>query len=723
MFSLVQSVSSQYYYDQSYGYSGFNFPLIDLSFGDFVQFYGSNYQWLDFFLILALLIGISKLTIEDKLGKLTPVILAIILSISFVVFERQADFNLGDFGPVAFLVFILTVLIFVLLLFKKIHSAFNMHGFGGFGVHRGRITTVAVLLGLSVLVILFISLRNTDISSLSTGQVFDILINEAVNKILALLVFAAIIGIIILMYRSGWIRRDSVNTETRPPTMSFFRNTPEKKEFKEIAVLVSDFIRNTQDPESKEDFISRRLDATRKKIAEFKSKYMGSKFEGSVNELIAKIEKSYEYYSAKDQIKEHVEQTANYLESLLNKNETLDNLLKAKEYISSYHEEYKNYLKSNEALNARLNSLIKQLDEEINQKKLGLAYESNLLEEKQRQKNKPISSETIEHLRKNESLKKPVSQETIQQFRDSEIFNELEENLKSFFSSCHDIVEGRLSKENFTNIYNQTLTQIYSFINSSQSENLIKEAKRNVGEVKRAYNLSLLDYQKMIKVEQQKTLNVLARIKELMLNKGQYNSLSKEAKKFFSLVINATSDDKSVVEGNYNKLIDDITKFSEKAVTFRKKLEKLSNEIKNKKELYDQKILLQSLIDQLTYFVSSIGTGEKSIKESKKVYADSRKIFTEIWEGIFRDELKQGLDISYELIKKTYDYISEVSSLNLIEHEIMRIREKIRNGSLSAQEGKMERDNLMPRLESITAVFKSSQVRKAALLGELRSGY
>ena len=168
MLNLVPYVDSQYYYDQSYGISGFTFPFIDLSFTDIVQFYNSNYQWLDFFLVLALLIGISKLAIEDKLGKLTPVILSIILSISFVVFERKSDFNLGDLGPIAVLVVILTVVIFVFFLLKKIFSEFRQH--------RAPAMTGMVLLGIGVLIMVFLALRNKEISSLS--QVSDLLINS-----------------------------------------------------------------------------------------------------------------------------------------------------------------------------------------------------------------------------------------------------------------------------------------------------------------------------------------------------------------------------------------------------------------------------------------------------------------------------------------------------------------------------------------------------------------
>jgi len=81
------------------------------------------------------------------------------------------------------------------------------------------------------------------------------------------------------------------------------------------------------------------------------------------------------------------------------------------------------------------------------------------------------------------------------------------------------------------------------------------------------------------------------------------------------------------------------------------------------------------------------------------------------------------LDIAYNLIKTVYGYVNELSNINLIEHEIDRIRDQIRKRILTADEGKKERYKLISRLENLPTNFKVTQIRKSSLLGELRSGY
>jgi len=381
LFNLVPLVSAQYYYDSSYsGISTFTFPFFDLSVGSLLELYDSYHQFWDFLLSLALLIAVFSHTIEDKLGRQTPVILAIILSIGFVSFERKFNFNIGDLGPIAVLVFLLCLLIGVLYLIKWI--------WGQFSENKGSSILSLVLFIIALLVIAVLFLKDTGkMPDLSDGQ-----------KILGLGILAALGYLLFLAYKSGWFSssekpdrpgisieepdltrarraretaeepgassdrpgisieepdltraRRARETAEEPGASSekpslfsrIFSETPDSKEYKKISLLVSAFIENTKDSEFKEDFILRRYNSTQNYIKSFVIRFPKSKYLQSVNELIAQLNKALEDYISFKQNREQIEQNINYLDSLLNnEDEPIENLEKAHEYITAFYSEY-----------------------------------------------------------------------------------------------------------------------------------------------------------------------------------------------------------------------------------------------------------------------------------------------------------------------------------------------------------------------------------------------
>ena len=891
LFNLVPLVSAQYYYDSSYsGISTFTFPFFDLSVGSLLELYDSYHQFWDFLLSLALLIAVFSHTIEDKLGRQTPVILAIILSIGFVSFERKFNFNIGDLGPIAVLVFLLCLLIGVLYLIKWI--------WGQFSENKGSSILSLVLFIIALLVIAVLFLKDTGkMPDLSDGQ-----------KILGLGILAALGYLLFLAYKSGWFSssekpdrpgisieepdltraRRARETAEEPGASSekpslfsrIFSETPDSKEYKKISLLVSAFIENTKDSEFKEDFILRRYNSTQNYIKSFVIRFPKSKYLQSVNELIAQLNKALEDYISFKQNREQIEQNINYLDSLLNnEDEPIENLEKAHVYITAFYSEYQRQIQADNELSARLNSLITRLNQRISRVQKA-KLNARQISQEQLNRFKEVSPQSFQQ------LKQELSEEQLSKFQqeiiieESQKFEPVEKRVRGFFSSAEDFLDGRMSREDFSSLHQQTQTMLSKYIDSAQPTKYKDKAEQYQEDVKNTYNTALNEYinlenkkrtlsvkkekheiteelegaqsklnyaiknsdkiplkdliqilkeveeiifryytedynpfsdslnQLNVKIAQlqkqqrtsispvdkaymerevyqvrsrlnriiknqsnislenlQTTLNwaektldkypdididsfseesrlinelkvklaqkgistigILGKIKEQLIgNISTLNNLKKEAKKLSDSVKIATKENKSLIIGKYNQLIANLNIFSNKTKgRFDKKVDKLKNQIINEVALYRNKIKLQDLINDLGVFVNSIGRGDIPIIQAKKTYAETRRKFTEIEESSNRDELKQGLDIAYNLIKTVYGYVNELSNINLIEHEIDRIRDQIRKRILTADEGKKERYKLISRLENLPTNFKVTQIRKSSLLGELRSGY
>ncbi len=215
IFYLVPLVNAQFYYDESFGFSSLSFPFFDL--GDISNFYNSNAQWLDFFITFALMIGILNLTLEKKLGSHTPVVLSLVLALGFVALEKQLDFNIGDFGAVAGLVFLLALLMVVLLLAKKIFEKFHEH--------RPSSAAGTVLFVVALLVALGFFLKDS-----STFSSFSLPFTG--TQLFGFIVFAAVIGALSYFFyikshhatesSSGGAGGSGESSTSTPSSWSFF---------------------------------------------------------------------------------------------------------------------------------------------------------------------------------------------------------------------------------------------------------------------------------------------------------------------------------------------------------------------------------------------------------------------------------------------------------------------------------------------------------------------
>ncbi len=959
LLNLVPLVSAQYYYDSSF--SAFTFPFFDFTGGDLLEFYSSAHQFWDFLLALALLIAIFSHTIEDKLGKQTPVILAIILSIGFVSFERKFDFNLGDLGPIAILFFLLSLLIAVLYLIKWIWDKFSEN--------RGSSILSAVLFAIALLVVAVLYLKDTGkMPDLGTGQ-----------KILGLGVLAALGYLLFLAYRAGWfsssetpgrtggvtieepdlsraraaraaVEGSEQGTPSEKPSLfgRLFKESPDYKEYRKVSLLVSEFIRNTKDPEFKENFILKRYNATQNYIKSFIVRFPKSIYIKHTNELLAQLNKSFQDYTSFKQNKEQIEQNINYLDSLLNnEDEPVETLERAQQYISAFYSEHQKQIQSDKDLSKRLNSLIARLNQRIQKSRLS----GRPISPEQLNKFRQVSPESLQQ------LKQEMSEEQLSQFQqeinleEAKKFEPVEKRVRGFFSSCQDLLDRRLGKVDFDSLYKQTnvmlskyveiaqptqylerakqyqedvanayKTTINDFINSQniragqpkkakepdeiteeldeaekkldyaiqnfdklpieETSKILKEAetiansyytesynplydqiqalKARVNKVKRTsikatnkedrdrvlYELrtrlnraiqesdnisvenlkstltwaqetyegyfdpgtdnyseeskllkqlrnTLMQKQRLVPVNKEtaarelfelrsrisralenpnlnrpqltglltwakqihekyysygfmgseeldlierlekqlaqqgtQVVGIFGNIKSLWQNNAEFNKINKEAKRLSSNIRVSGEENASNINENYNALMAQLNKFStDSKGTFDKKVEKLRTQLRDEVFLFRQKNSLQRLINELTAFVNSIGRGDIPLIQAKKTYAEARKKYAEFESSSNRDLLKQGLDISYDLIKTVYDYVTELSTLNLVVHEIERVRSQLRKKILTLGEAQREREKLMPKLESMAPKFKLTQIKRNVLLGELRSGY
>lgn len=862
LLNIIPFVSSQYYYEQSYGFlSGFSLPFFDFSFANLVDFYLENSSWIDFFIVLGLLVSLFQSLLKDSLGKQTPIFMGIILALGFAFIEKSWNFHLGYFGPVALLIFIILLLhilhkqhegkplatklgflafaLFLLWLFwGNIGDKINNYFGTGFDFDSSWLILMLVL-GLPLLA-LFLYLYESKKESSVKPTVIDPDLSRAFKAREA-------------VQKEEAVRAAEEAKKTEEPGIisKLFSKTPDGEEYKKVSLLVTTFIENTKDPDfkDKEDFILRRYNATKNYVDSFLAKYPQSKHIKNVHELLAQLNKAFEDYSARKSIYEQIQQNLNYLESVLtNEDEPFENLERAKKYIDSFYSEYERYIKADQELNARINSLIIKLNNKL--------------------KRKPISQETLEKIQRDQLASKELSQDALEKFREQENrFEQIEKRVRGFLSSFEDILAGRMSKEDYSSLYKQTQSMLSNFINSVQSVEYKNKAEQYQEDVKNNYEATINEYNNLPKkqfkeekheiskeldgaevklnysiananklpvktlvktlteventfskyydinsyypfrnsvdqlrfliaqrqptdknyrdrelyelrstlsraianlnkltpeqvnqtvnwaeniynkyydpavdaysgesllIKELKTkfsekgrpvVGILDKIKnKLILNVSQFHKVNKELKKFSNLVSSSKTEDKQIIESNFNKLIQDLNKLLE-TTDDKQKVMKLKNELSNKKLLYDQKIQLQDLINELNAFVNLVKRGDIALLRAKKTYSVARKKFTEIEEGPNRDDLKQGLDIVYNLVKEVYDYITEFGNINLIEHEIDKIREKIRKHIFTAEEARKEREKLIPRLESLVTNFRISQVKKASLLGELRSGY
>src|SRR3989344_3217977 len=534
LFNLVPLVSAQYYYDSSYsGISTFTFPFFDLSVGSLLELYDSYHQFWDFLLSLALLIAVFSHTIEDKLGRQTPVILAIILSIGFVSFERKFNFNIGDLGPIAVLVFLLCLLIGVLYLIKWI--------WGQFSENKGSSILSLVLFIIALLVIAVLFLKDTGkMPDLSDGQ-----------KILGLGILAALGYLLFLAYKSGWFSssekpdrpgisieepdltrarraretaeepgassdrpgisieepdltraRRARETAEEPGASSekpslfsrIFSETPDSKEYKKISLLVSAFIENTKDSEFKEDFILRRYNSTQNYIKSFVIRFPKSKYLQSVNELIAQLNKALEDYISFKQNREQIEQNINYLDSLLNnEDEPIENLEKAHVYITAFYSEYQRQIQADNELSARLNSLITRLNQRISRVQKA-KLNARQISQEQLNRFKEVSPQSFQQ------LKQELSEEQLSKFQqeiiieESQKFEPVENRVRGFFSSAEDFLDERMSREDFSNLHQQTQAMLSKYIDSAQPTKYKDKAEQYQEDVKNTYNTALNEY-------------------------------------------------------------------------------------------------------------------------------------------------------------------------------------------------------------------------------------
>lgn len=270
-------------------------------------------------------------------------------------------------------------------------------------------------------------------------------------------------------------------------------------------------------------------------------------------------------------------------------------------------------------------------------------------------------------------------------------------------------------KKDILNLSNQALRS-YNEVKSGPFKEPLKS------ELSKLFNL-LTQLNHLVE-EKQKSEEVVGVFGKIMVNSSTYHKLNKESKKLLDYIDVATKEDKDNIHKTYNQLLGDMARFSNATKgRYEKKIFKLKNQLSNEVLLYSQKITLQDLIDELTTFVDSIGQGNISLSVAKKAYSGSRIMYSEIENGQFKDELKQGLDIYYDLISTLYNYITELSSLNLVEHELERIRDQIRKQNIPLFQRKEERDKLIQRLENMIPKFRLSQIKKETLLDKLRNGY
>lgn len=273
--TLLPLVSAQYFYNQGFG----SFPSlgIDFSLPGILNFYNSNYEWIDILLIFGLLLGLTKKLLEDTLGKPTPIFLSLILAIGFGLMERKFDFNLGYFGPIVLLILFLII---SQLIFKK------------FETHKK-----ASIIGSIITAVILASLFGPALGS----RIFDF----QGADILSYVIIFGLIGLIVWFFwsRAPTELREGEFGPTRVTYNAALKvDSNAKGDYKKLQKLINYFLAlPNQEPFDKLHF-EERYKSARASIDEFLTKYRGTKYTDEVLKQLSQIEVLYEKY------KEEVEQ-------------------------------------------------------------------------------------------------------------------------------------------------------------------------------------------------------------------------------------------------------------------------------------------------------------------------------------------------------------------------------------------------------------------------------
>ena len=300
IFALVQIASAQYFYDQ--GFSGFSLPFFNLGYFDLLEFYNQNYVWIDFFVVLAVLGGVIKKALEDKLGKVTPAVLAVILSFGFASIERTWNFNLLAFGPVAFLMIALAVLFSLLWL---VHHVFQ-RGHGVYGEYpKTSITTIALIGFLVLGALAYLNYSNA-------WSIFG----DYIRSPLAWIIMALVIGIIFWIighyrsssgqipfhdsvgnsgdYMSGSMagpRNDVIGSSGDYMNLTSTRN--EESAVKNIKDLINEFASKVKDQNISLDSLNNLYKEIIAKINDFSNNFPYSGYRSTFDKMINEVDPLY----------------------------------------------------------------------------------------------------------------------------------------------------------------------------------------------------------------------------------------------------------------------------------------------------------------------------------------------------------------------------------------------------------------------------------------------
>lgn len=116
---FVGAASAQYYYDQGSGGFDFSFQL-----DAFFEWYDANPYFFDFFIFLALFGLVMKMIFKEKAKLSVSMGLGVVLAFSLVLWERQSDFTLMTFGPIALFLLALCMFFLVIHYLGKVKSKF-----------------------------------------------------------------------------------------------------------------------------------------------------------------------------------------------------------------------------------------------------------------------------------------------------------------------------------------------------------------------------------------------------------------------------------------------------------------------------------------------------------------------------------------------------------------------------------------------------------------------
>ena len=473
LLNIIPFVNSQYFYDQSF--SGFGFFPFSFSFSGLIDFYLQNSTLIDFFIALGLLISLFQALLEEKMGKQTPLFLGLMLAIGFAYIETTWEFHLGYFGPVA-------LLIFFLLMAHTIHKQ-----------HEGRPIAVK-LAGLALLAFLLYMFWP------SIANYLPGVSGSGASK-LGLLIALAVIGIILFylltrkpqhdQHIKDWEKNEGAGTGRGGggwSLPSFFKRTQEDADFNRLSLLVSDFLKNSQDLNQSRDFLLRRYDATRSELDSFLARYQNSKYKGKVNELGVQIIKSFENFSNIKKIIDQTQQVVNHLETLLSniQDESIENIVSARAEAVAFYSKYESQIKLSEALNARLNIQIGRLNEKINKfqrsKKNTMQISPEAIN-----KYREISPDSVQQVRLEEAYEGNYQEESLK-------FSPVEKRVRGFFSSCEDFLSRRMSKEDFSSLHQQTQAMLSNYISKAQPSIFLDKAQQYRLDVENAYNTTVNEY-------------------------------------------------------------------------------------------------------------------------------------------------------------------------------------------------------------------------------------